>query len=97
MKTFVVIGKYGTGKDLLINLMSATRKHTAIIIEDSNNFTEERLQSEIDHARSIKSDLYIKAVKKEFVPKNILEKSTILYSEGLMQIIDEYLKEREEK
>ena len=97
MKTFVVIGKYGTGKDLLISLMSATRKHTAIIIEDSNNFTEERLLWEIEHAKSCGDDLYIKAARKEFVPKNILEKSTILYSEGLMQIIDEYLKEREEK
>ena len=95
MKTFVVVGEYGTGKELLINLMSATRKNTAIVIENSNNFTEKELSKEIEHAKGSKCDLYIKTVRKEFVPKSILEKSTILYSKGLIEMIDEYLKEKE--
>lgn len=96
MRTFVIIGKFGTGKDLLIDIVSAIRKNTAIIIE-RNFYKEEELLKEIEHAKKGKFDLYIKATRKEYIPKNILEKSTIMYTDKFYKEVRKILKEREEK
>lgn len=96
MKTFVIIGKFGTGQDLLIDIVSSIRKNTIITMEKSF-YKEEELLKEIEHAKKCKFDLYIKAAKKEYIPKNILEKSTIMYTDKFYEEVNKILKESEDK
>lgn len=89
-KTFIIVGDFGSSKEIMVGIVHSFRKATPIIIEYINQ-TEQELKNKIEENNKRKDDTYIKTVKLENIPKSIRDNAIIYYSDGILEIIKDFI------